>query len=201
MSQKYQTRLFVTNSLSFLPQCDEIAMLEMGNLTEKGSYDSLIENNSSHFANFVQNHNSGMNQDEEFEKNAADLTQITKISKSQQLVETNSATLNPTDTTLKEREISNNTGEKLIEKEYIESGKVKFSTFIQYARACTFTFMGFFVLNYIMMYICQAFSGIWLSEWSNSYLDNDKKVNKEYYLLIYCLIGIGQRKNNSTQII
>ena len=39
---KQKTRLFVTNSLSFLPQCDSIIMLDMGTVTEMGNYEETL---------------------------------------------------------------------------------------------------------------------------------------------------------------
>ena len=51
----YQTRLFATNSMSFLSQCDEVFMLESGCVVEKGSYAQLLDNNA-HFAEFIRAH-------------------------------------------------------------------------------------------------------------------------------------------------
>ena len=36
-----QTRLFATNSLSFLPECDRIIMLKDGEIKEIGTYNEL----------------------------------------------------------------------------------------------------------------------------------------------------------------
>jgi hypothetical protein len=52
----------VTNSLGFLPEVDEIFMLDNGEVVEMGSYDALIEKND-HFAQFVHNFVSGNNKD------------------------------------------------------------------------------------------------------------------------------------------
>ena len=48
-----QTRLFVTNSLSFLPQADEIWMLDEGVIQESGSYEEL-RNKNGMFANLIK---------------------------------------------------------------------------------------------------------------------------------------------------
>lgn len=37
-----QTRLLVTHSIHFLPQVDEIVVLENGTISEKGSYSALL---------------------------------------------------------------------------------------------------------------------------------------------------------------
>ena len=38
---KSKTRVFVTNSLNYLPSVDKIMMLENGNIVEMGSYEQL----------------------------------------------------------------------------------------------------------------------------------------------------------------
>ena len=50
---KNKTRLFVTNSLSFLPQTDEIFMLDNGRIVEIGTYDNLISKGGE-FAEFIK---------------------------------------------------------------------------------------------------------------------------------------------------
>ena len=50
---KDKTRVFVTNSLSFLPQVDGIIMLENGTVSESGSFEELKNKNGS-FAKFIR---------------------------------------------------------------------------------------------------------------------------------------------------
>lgn len=50
-----KTRLFVTNSLSFLPQVDQIWMLENGVIEEAGSYEELRKKNGL-FSEFIKNY-------------------------------------------------------------------------------------------------------------------------------------------------
>ncbi len=45
----------MTNSLGFLPEVDEIIMLDNGNIVEMGSYDELVEKDGQ-FAQFIQNY-------------------------------------------------------------------------------------------------------------------------------------------------
>ena len=40
---KSQTRILVTNAISFLPQVDQIIVLVDGQITEMGSYKELVE--------------------------------------------------------------------------------------------------------------------------------------------------------------
>lgn len=48
-----QTRIFVTNSLSFLPQFDQIVYLENGNVKETGNYDELVSKENGSFNSFM----------------------------------------------------------------------------------------------------------------------------------------------------
>lgn len=50
-----KTRLFVTNSLCFLPQVDQIIMLDGGTIAEIGTYDELRNKESGTFAEFIRN--------------------------------------------------------------------------------------------------------------------------------------------------
>lgn len=59
-----KTRIFVTNSLSFLPQVDSIIMLEDSMITEIGTYDELKIKNGS-FANFIKLYLSNNHQNRE----------------------------------------------------------------------------------------------------------------------------------------
>ena len=49
-----KTRLFVTNSLSFLSQVDEILMIENGEIVQKGTYKEL-KNQDGLFSYFTKN--------------------------------------------------------------------------------------------------------------------------------------------------
>ena len=49
----FKTRVFVTNSVNFLPQTDEIIILVSGAIAGKGKYDDLLNRNSS-FTNFLK---------------------------------------------------------------------------------------------------------------------------------------------------
>ena len=62
-----KTRVFVTNSLSFLPEVDEIIMLDNGEILEMGTYDTLIENES-YFSKFIEKYYTLTGQEEEVKK-------------------------------------------------------------------------------------------------------------------------------------
>ena len=51
---KNKTRLFVTNSIHFLPQVDKVVMLVNGEIVETGTYDEL-KNKNGYFTDFIKN--------------------------------------------------------------------------------------------------------------------------------------------------
>ena len=53
---KDKTRIFVTNSLSFLPQVDEIIMLENGTVVEIGKYDQLLNKKDGKFSLYINDY-------------------------------------------------------------------------------------------------------------------------------------------------
>lgn len=73
---KNKTRVFVTNSLGFLSESDEIIMLKNGSISEMGSYEYLIKNNGL-FSKFVSDFFQD-NQNHKDEKNKQNELQISK---------------------------------------------------------------------------------------------------------------------------
>ena len=137
---KDKTRLFVTNSLSFLPQTDEIFMLESGRIVEMGSYEQLLARGG-HFSEFIRNflsNNEASNDEEEPDASASNLedkrNEILSQSKAESVskLNTSAVSLNKSvrrhsSTKAKETPESNqHKGETIIRKEKIESGKVSF---------------------------------------------------------------------------
>lgn len=92
----------MTNSLNFLSNSDEIFLIENGSIIESGSYENLMEKNgafSDFMRTFIESKNSDNNEYEFTEKN-----------------QSQTCTVKSTKTN----------DEQLIQKEKIESGKVKF---------------------------------------------------------------------------
>lgn len=103
-----KTRIFVTNSLNFLPDSDEIFVVENGSIIESGSYEALIKKNGA-FSDFMKTF---------LESKTTDSGDYESIESNQQL---NVAT--------KVKSAKTN-DEQIIQKEKIESGLVKFLNFL-----------------------------------------------------------------------
>ncbi|XP_074152159.1 ATP-binding cassette sub-family C member 2 [Sminthopsis crassicaudata] len=87
-------------------------------------------------------------------------------------------------------------GQKLIEKETIETGQVKFSVFLKYLNAMGWWFITFILLAYMANSVAFMGSNFWLSEWTN---DSKDYMNKTYptsqrdlRIGIYGVLGFAQ---------
>ncbi|XP_074089273.1 ATP-binding cassette sub-family C member 2 [Macrotis lagotis] len=87
-------------------------------------------------------------------------------------------------------------GQKLIEKEVVETGKVKFSVFLKYLNATGWWLIIFILLAYMGNSVAFMGSNFWLSEWTN---DAQKYSNQTYptserdlRIGIYAVLGFAQ---------
>ncbi|XP_047459450.1 canalicular multispecific organic anion transporter 1 [Mugil cephalus] len=198
---KDKTRILVTHGVSFLPYVDEIVVLVDGRVTEIGSYNSLRASRGafSEFLDIYAKEQSNETRSEsDHHQDTEHLELIPEIEDSQPdcpLEDTVSATLKREssihrsqrnssvrlrkNSSLKKKEFSDesNKGQRLIEKETMETGQVKFSVYIQYLRAMGW---GYAALVFVMYFIQNsAFIGqnLWLSDWTNDAV--------EYYNMTY----------------
>uniref|UniRef100_A0A915PJI9 Uncharacterized protein n=1 Tax=Setaria digitata TaxID=48799 RepID=A0A915PJI9_9BILA len=84
---------------------------------------------------------------------------------------------------------------KLIEKEGVEVGKVKFAVYLLYLQAIGYGTTAFFVTIYIFSSVLGVSSNLWLANWS----DHAKKRNitkvgddTNWRLVVYATLGLGQ---------
>ena len=119
----------MTNSLSFLPQTDEILLIENGQIMEKGTYDEL-KNGGAAFSDFIKNSMEAPQEEKKEEsnniKNPTDLkapSDQVSPNKPENVPNIESSKLPDKAKTI---EPEKKTGEKIIVKEKIESGKVNF---------------------------------------------------------------------------
>lgn len=177
-----KTRILVTNALSFLPQVDKILMMQNGNIVEIGSYEELNKDKSGQFSEFIKNFL--INELSETNEVELNIIQNEQENKKEQIDDIKSKEQNS---------VKLKAGEKIIVKENIESGKVKKAIFSTYFKACSFGFSILSVILFGFLYIAQAASNIWLSDWSNDTKDNDNNnYTKEYRLTIFVILGLIQ---------
>jgi hypothetical protein len=169
-----KTRVFVTNSLSFLPQVDSIIMLENGSVTETGTFEELKSRNGS-FAKFIHSYlenneankeNIKNDQEEEFKNSLLKKKSQPLMSSRIDSLGSGSLPMDSDDDESHELQTLI-VGERLIAKESFVSGSVKLSVLVDYVRKCGVALTTVFSLFFAGSIVALAASSFWLSEWSN----------------------------------
>ena len=68
-----QTRVLVTHAVTFLPQVDEVVVVAEGQVTERGTYTSLLASEGS-FAKFMVQHIKELDEEEADKGNSTSLS-------------------------------------------------------------------------------------------------------------------------------
>ncbi|XP_041645026.1 canalicular multispecific organic anion transporter 1 [Cheilinus undulatus] len=217
---KDKTRILVTHGVSFLPYVDEIVVLVDGKVSEVGSYNSLRASKGafSEFLDTYAKEQSNQNHSEsDGSKDTADVELIPERDDAQPdspLEDTVSATLKRENSirrsqrgssvrlrknsSLKKTEVpaESKKGEKLIEKETMETGQVKFSVYLQYMRAMGW---GYAIMVFVVYFIQNiAFIGqnLWLSDWTNDAVVYENKTypdwKRDTRVGVFGALGIAQ---------
>uniref|UniRef100_A0A8C9W4M8 ATP-binding cassette, sub-family C (CFTR/MRP), member 3 n=1 Tax=Scleropages formosus TaxID=113540 RepID=A0A8C9W4M8_SCLFO len=213
-----KTRILVTHGISFLPQVNNILVMVEGSVSEMGSYQDLLKQNGA-FAEFLRNYalEDITEEDEEEEPFPEDalsnhidmvdnepsvnearrqfIRQISVISADSE---------NPRKMSVRMRRCSErkhvelppekkrDQGEKLIQAEKAETGRVKLKVFWEYTRAVGPLLSIFICFLYGCQNAASIGANIWLSQWTNDALDNRTEENKHMRVGVYASLGILQ---------
>ncbi|XP_025906528.1 canalicular multispecific organic anion transporter 1 [Nothoprocta perdicaria] len=196
-----KTRILVTHSVSFLPQVDNIVVLVAGAVSEHGSYSTLLANRGA-FAQFLNSY--GFQEDTPEEKAAAvalvedeeqndedtepcledgpdDVVTMTmKREASIQRREFSRSLSKRSTKSFQEAQKESPKklkGQQLIEKETVETGKVKFSMYVRYLRAVGWMFSFGIAMGYLAQYVAYVGTNLWLSDWTD---DAQRYLNQTY---------------------
>uniref|UniRef100_A0A8D3D949 ABC-type glutathione-S-conjugate transporter n=1 Tax=Scophthalmus maximus TaxID=52904 RepID=A0A8D3D949_SCOMX len=158
---KDKTRILVTHGLSFLPYADEIVVLLDGEVSEVGSYQSLRASRGA-FSEFLDTY-AGEQRKSTLSDSGNDALLshcITDISC------TSFCTLS---SCVKKPEAVDQTkdGQRLIEKETMETGRVKFSVYLKYLRAMGWSYFVLASMSLISSTAASVGQSVWLSDWTN----------------------------------
>ncbi|KAM3606183.1 uncharacterized protein V6R79_012047 [Siganus canaliculatus] len=198
---KNKTRILVTHGVSFLPYVDNIVVLVDGVISEVGSYNSLRASKGA-FSEFLDTYakeqNNQAQSDSDSNQDVVDVELTAEREDTQPdspLEDTVSLTLKRENSirrsqrkgSVRLRKNSsikkpNNTdelkkGQKLIEKETMETGQVKLSMYIQYFRAMGWIYTVMVFVVYFIQNIAFIGQNLWLSDWTN---DATKYINQTY---------------------
>ncbi|KAG9466611.1 hypothetical protein GDO78_016360, partial [Eleutherodactylus coqui] len=217
---KNKTRVLVTHGVSFLKHTDEIVVLVNGRVTETGSYKTLLANNGA-FAEFLktyakQDHAKDseptvlLHADEEddgedpFDQEVAEDIVTTIIKRENSLHRRKLSSMNGTlrkslkDVAKDKGEDKKNIakGQQLIEKETMETGKVKFSVYLKYLRAIGWGYSIWILVAYILQNAAFVGQNIWLSEWTSdsvTYFNETYPASqRDMRLGVFGALGVGQ---------
>ncbi|XP_039477578.1 canalicular multispecific organic anion transporter 1-like isoform X2 [Oreochromis aureus] len=198
---KNKTRILVTHGISFLPYVDKIVVLENGVISEVGSYENLRASGGA-FSKFLDTYakeqsNQGNSETDEGQ-DAEDFELIRDGDGAQPdgaSEDTVSLTLEREDsirrsqrnvsvrlrknTSVKKSENADEPqkGQKLIEKETMETGQVKLAVFLQYLRAMGWGYSAMVFLIYFIQTAAFTGQNLWLSDWTGD--------SVEYYNTTY----------------
>uniref|UniRef100_A0A8C3KKJ8 Uncharacterized protein n=1 Tax=Calidris pygmaea TaxID=425635 RepID=A0A8C3KKJ8_9CHAR len=175
-----KTRILVTHSISFLPQVDNIVVLVAGAVSEHGSYSTLLANRGA-FAQFLNTY--GSQEENASEKNTPGTGNTGGLRRLEGLCK------------LK--------GQQLIEKETVETGKVKFSMYLRYLRAVGLWYSFWVAMGYVAQYVAFVGTNLWLSAWTDDaqhYLNQTYPVEqRDLRIGVFGALGVSQGERGSTE--
>ncbi|KAK6487243.1 canalicular multispecific organic anion transporter 1 [Huso huso] len=189
---KGKTRVLVTHGVSFLPHVDEIVVLVNGELSEIGSYQSLQASGGA-FSEFLSTYASEGNRKEggaqdvsgvgeeavmlldSLEPQADDPPEdvvkvILKRENSLRLSQRNGRVSTQKRSSRAGSVVSaqkDQKGQRLIEKENVETGQVKLSVYKKYMHALGWGYSSVIVLAYLLQNVAFIGQNLWLSAWTN----------------------------------
>ncbi|KAM9612292.1 ATP-binding cassette sub-family C member 2 isoform 6-T9 [Morphnus guianensis] len=197
-----KTRILVTHSISFLPQVNNIVVLVAGAVSEHGSYSTLLANRGA-FAQFLNLY--GSQEEDASEKNTTAVALAGDEEQGDEDIEpcveegpddVVTMTLKR-DASIRQREFSRSLsksstnswkkaqeeppkklkGQQLIEKEAVETGKVKFSMYLRYLHAVGLWYSFWVAMGYVGQYVAFVGTNLWLSAWTD---DAQHYLNQTY---------------------
>uniref|UniRef100_A0A7N8XKB9 ATP-binding cassette, sub-family C (CFTR/MRP), member 2 n=1 Tax=Mastacembelus armatus TaxID=205130 RepID=A0A7N8XKB9_9TELE len=209
---KNKTRILVTHGVNFLPYVDEIVVLVDGVVSEVGSYNSLRVSRGA-FSEFLDTYAKEQNHCQD----TADLELIPEREDTQPdspLEDSVSFTLKRENSIRRsqrhgrlgirkncsirtpEGADESKAGQRLIEKETMETGQVKFSVYLQYLRAMGW---GYSIMVFVVYFIQNiAFIGqnLWLSDWTNDAVEYSNKTypasKRDTRVGVFGALGVAQ---------
>ncbi|XP_075790564.1 LOW QUALITY PROTEIN: ATP-binding cassette sub-family C member 2 [Pelodiscus sinensis] len=195
-----KTRILVTHSVSFLPRTDEIVVLVAGAVSEQGSYGTLLANGGTfaQLLSTYGSQEGSAPEGEATAWAAEELDEVPEASPEEVTSDIVTMTLRR-EASLQKRGFSRSlstcstkslreaqqagperpsgrqpakevAGQRLIEKEAMEMGKVKFSLYLRYLRAIGWGFSVSVFIAYVAQYAAFMGYSLWLSDWTEDAL-------------------------------
>ncbi|XP_065214443.1 multidrug resistance-associated protein 1-like [Planococcus citri] len=210
---KNTTRILVTHSITYLSQVDFIVVVKDGSISESGSFQELVDKKGD-FSVFLDTYlrESSESDEEDMDDGFTKVSSDEKISsgqpnkrKSKPSESGSVVSFNRQKSTNESKESLRNgntstgnvAGEKLIEVEHSESGKVKWKVYGYYLKSfgLSWTFAILFMI--VVFQVFSISSSMLLSSWSTDTkavtTEGNQDISKRnFYLTTYALLGLGQ---------
>ncbi|KAJ8014351.1 hypothetical protein DPEC_G00039330 [Dallia pectoralis] len=193
---KDKTRILVTHGVTYLPYVDEIVVLKDGCVSEVGSYQSLKDSRGA-FSEFLDTYAKEDGEKNNAAEPTSDGEEVELVPDGQEAQADTSPEDIVSSTLKRESSIRRSQrngsvrlrkrtslkktkppaddaikkGQRLIEKETMETGQVKFSVYVQYLRAMGWWYTSMFFLVYFIQNVAFIGQNLWLSDWTNDATD------------------------------
>uniref|UniRef100_A0A8C2FIF7 Uncharacterized protein n=1 Tax=Cyprinus carpio TaxID=7962 RepID=A0A8C2FIF7_CYPCA len=164
---KDKTRILVTHGISFLPYVDEIVVLVNGVVSEVGSYDGLRASKGA-FSEFLETYGKEESSNANGLEPQADGSPEDIVSSTLKRENSlrHSQRLRKNSSVRSKKDSGDKKGQRLIEKETMETGRVKFSVYLQYLRSMGWCFITWSFLFYFIQNVAFIGQNLWLSDWT-----------------------------------
>ncbi|XP_015785720.1 multidrug resistance-associated protein 1 [Tetranychus urticae] len=168
-----KTRVLVTNKLDILSKVDSIYVLINGKISETGTFKELMDTRGA-FSELVEQFTNRAGEPEEVEVSTNEFSEKKSLEISKSVKEEKDGELN-----------------KLIETETSETGKVKWSIYLQYFEMVSLFWSAVIIIAQGISQGLTMGSDIWLSEWSSDSLKmNSTSPNPKMRIGVYCALGL-----------
>ncbi|KAK5612185.1 hypothetical protein CRENBAI_022816 [Crenichthys baileyi] len=187
---KDKTRILVTHGVSFLSYIDEVVVLVNGQISEVGSYQSLRASKGA-FSEFLdayakeQDNQTHSEDDEHHDAEDLEFIPDTEDIQPDSPLEDAVSHMMKRESSIRRSQRGNTSSirsrkssslrtpentkksQRLIEKETMETGQVKFSVCLQYVRAMGWGYTFWVLFIYLMQNVAFIGQNLWLSDWTN----------------------------------
>ncbi|XP_045473295.1 multidrug resistance-associated protein 1-like isoform X2 [Harmonia axyridis] len=186
---KSKTRVFVTHSITYLPQTNEVIVLKNGEVSERGTYQQLLDKEGD-FSDFLKTHKNEDSNDkskQHLRTQKAD-SAVESIQMSSSVMSYDKLLLSSQDNLLDDS--------RLTDIEKLETGSVGWDVYKYYLETIGWKIITAAIVSNFFMHLLNIGGKVWLSVWStdpNMVNNGTNDYNKTlFYLGVYSTFGFGK---------
>ncbi|AAS54536.2 AGR047Wp [Eremothecium gossypii ATCC 10895] len=195
---KSKARVLTTNKITALEIADHIVLLENGEIVQQGTFSEVISDEDSAISKLVLHHGKKQNgaptsgessspSSSAFEYDVVEPDlDLEKLADEELQVQDVFSLRRPSDATFKSISFAETAHE-----EHREQGKVKWSIYLEYAKACNPRHVVVFLCVLTLSMFLSVMGGVWLKHWSEVNTRYGYNPNVALYLGVYFMFGLG----------